>query len=528
MLNLDIGPVQLKQLIEIYNKVGDELFKNNVRYGLEDSFGVDAAIKNTLEKDPEMFWFCNNGITIIVENSDFILDKSSKITLYTKIKHGDKLGFSVINGAQTITASAKYYYELKNSKQTDEIKEKLKNVEKAKVLLRLINIKEGNAIGKNKQGVIDEVSVALNRQKPIKSEDIAYISTQVMNMYEYIESHKDTCEFILEKRGEKSGDNRGLNLIDLARAMKAIKGKPNEARAASSKKLLEQDVALKQLKDKEIFPDIKMGTDETRQNKSFEEVYKWVFFANSVATMYSKEYKNIEMMLDDEIERVVLNNARWYFVAYLVQYLSENEKSTDTQEGRKKFLNDIKELKENEEKKIISPFYKLVISFVKYAAEVINQEKIENVNSNTFKTNHLYEKLNEKKKDIFSSIVSESKQETSNRVKIKRVEIYEDGKCIKSLAVKNTAEAYKESISYLGTANLNTLTSKLDILTWVTKQKEHERSEVISLASENYYINTNAGAKEMRNRVNKTLGALNLSKDTILWYEEGKEEPYEI
>ena len=45
----------LCQLVEIYNKIGDKLFKRNVRYGLNEQLGVDRAIKETLRNSPQDF-----------------------------------------------------------------------------------------------------------------------------------------------------------------------------------------------------------------------------------------------------------------------------------------------------------------------------------------------------------------------------------------------------------------------------------------------------------------------------------------
>lgn len=71
----------LYNFAEIYNQAGDELFKKNVRLGIDDVLGVDKEIKNTLEKDPEKFWFRNNGITILLEEQSLKLDRTSEIIL---------------------------------------------------------------------------------------------------------------------------------------------------------------------------------------------------------------------------------------------------------------------------------------------------------------------------------------------------------------------------------------------------------------------------------------------------------------
>lgn len=106
-----VTSVHLHQLIDIYNSIGDKLFKRNVRYGLNEQLGVDRAIKDTLRNNPGEFWFKNNGITILVERPDFRLDRVEEVLLEHISEYGD-LHFSVINGAQTITASAQCLYEM--------------------------------------------------------------------------------------------------------------------------------------------------------------------------------------------------------------------------------------------------------------------------------------------------------------------------------------------------------------------------------------------------------------------------------
>jgi hypothetical protein len=102
--------VNLYDVVEIYNQIGYILFRDNVRFGIGEQLGVDKAIKDTLKNAPNYFWFRNNGITLLIEEPDRILDSASEIIL--KRQNDEKIVFSVINGAQTITAAAEYFYTL--------------------------------------------------------------------------------------------------------------------------------------------------------------------------------------------------------------------------------------------------------------------------------------------------------------------------------------------------------------------------------------------------------------------------------
>ena len=140
-----IFTANLYNFVEIYNEIGDDLFRRNVRLGIKDNLGVDEEIKNTLKNEPETFWYKNNGITVLVENPLFKFDRANEIILNNP--QSNELGFSVINGAQTITAATEFFFKENKDK---EDKEKAK---RAKVLFRIIC-----APAK----VASEISVALN------------------------------------------------------------------------------------------------------------------------------------------------------------------------------------------------------------------------------------------------------------------------------------------------------------------------------------------------------------------------------
>jgi hypothetical protein len=79
-------------ILDLFEKYGEKLYSANYRgfLGIYRSRGVNAGIRDTIEKIPQDFWAYNNGITILtksIQETD-----SGKITLK---------GVSVINGAQT-------------------------------------------------------------------------------------------------------------------------------------------------------------------------------------------------------------------------------------------------------------------------------------------------------------------------------------------------------------------------------------------------------------------------------------------
>lgn len=344
-----VTSVQLAQLVEIYNKIGDKLFKRNVRYGLNEQLGVDRAIKDTLKNRPQDFWFKNNGITILVERPDFKLDRVEEVLLEHITEYGD-LHFSVINGAQTITASAQCLYEMgyeleelekidpkqdekepeeriRKDKEARELKRKIEKSRDAKVLLRIIHIpyspKAAAGTSDNSASKeVNEISVALNRQKPIKAEDIAFASPFVEKLAAFLEREQMNGKmyFRLVKRGEGSITNRAVDLADFARARKAYAGYPGDARSKGTNVLLSSKNGSGgefTFQDKSIFVPEWLDAEEEQEAAVFEKYYGAVYFAVKVADFYGAHFKKIAV--SDPGELTVLQNGKWYFTAYLVQ-----------------------------------------------------------------------------------------------------------------------------------------------------------------------------------------------------------------
>lgn len=341
-----VTSVHLAQLVEIYNKIGDKLFKRNVRYGLNEQLGVDRAIKDTLRNRPQEFWFKNNGITILVERADFKLDRVEEVLLEHITEYGD-LHFSVINGAQTITASAQCLYEMeyeleelkkidpkdekepeervRKDKEARELEKKIEDSRDAKVLLRIIHIPHSSKAGAaetSSSKEVNEISVALNRQKPIKAEDIAFASPFVEKLAAFLEREQLNGKryFRLVKRGEGNVTNRAVDLADFARARKAYAGHPGDARSKGTNVLLSSKNGANgefEFQDKAIFVSEWLDAEDEQEAAVFEKYYGAVYFAVRVADFYGKNFKKIP--LSDPGELTVLQNGKWYFTAYLVQ-----------------------------------------------------------------------------------------------------------------------------------------------------------------------------------------------------------------
>ena len=148
--------------MQLYETLGDKLFEKNLRASIADQLGVESSIAHTINHHQEDFWFLNNGISLYVKNKDQINLKDFSLL---KVKVGNDYHVSVINGAQTISAVSKTkYYD-----------------SEADVLLRVFTFdrisEDDHDVSSHEESIkneIDQITLALNRQKPIKEEDVAF------------------------------------------------------------------------------------------------------------------------------------------------------------------------------------------------------------------------------------------------------------------------------------------------------------------------------------------------------------------
>lgn len=374
-----IFTANLYNFVEIYNEIGDDLFRRNVRLGIKDNLGVDEEIKNTLKNEPETFWYKNNGITVLVENPLFKFDRANEIILNNP--QSNELGFSVINGAQTITAATEFFFKENKDK---EDKEKAK---RAKVLFRIIC-----APAK----VASEISVALNRQKPIKIEDIAYTNDFVIKLNNYLSFN--IKEYRISRRQISNGND--YNIIDFARARKAIAGEPGKARSSGSATLLkvkngiftDTQIFVKEFGN--IYEDADAYADKNNAvqlDEIYNKYYSPIYFALRIAQRYEilkkKEFKDAKGTI-----KIIIDNGKWYFVAFLVCVLNGGDESDYTHfVDRKKQFND-------------DTLKKLILRFAVLLNQTINDQGI---NSNDFKKSDNYNilKTSNYKNSIFYHIV---------------------------------------------------------------------------------------------------------------------------
>ncbi|GAF65509.1 hypothetical protein BTS2_2407 [Bacillus sp. TS-2] len=142
------------------------LFGQNLRESLENKSKTYQSMKETIDNEPDKFWYYNNGITIISEgfNAKYDVEHTANHNegKQTNNKYDSVIleNFSIINGAQTTSSLGNYLKEAEINK--DE--EKINNLKSVYVLTRILVIK--------KPELKDNISIYNNMQNPITSRDM--------------------------------------------------------------------------------------------------------------------------------------------------------------------------------------------------------------------------------------------------------------------------------------------------------------------------------------------------------------------
>lgn len=146
--NAFYGMISGEEIATWWKEHQTKLFEKNIRQVLGTT-EVNREIEITLKENPDLFWYYNNGITIICDS----IEKSRIGGLNNELGTFNLKNMAIINGAQTVSTIGRY--ALKNN-------DKIENI---KVNLRIIALKDTpEDFGK-------DVTKANNRQNKIENKD---------------------------------------------------------------------------------------------------------------------------------------------------------------------------------------------------------------------------------------------------------------------------------------------------------------------------------------------------------------------
>lgn len=204
----------------IFNDKGVRLFARNIR-GYLGNTNINRVMKSTIEREPEYFWYYNNGITIVCDKAEQRKDGGSNVI---KVRNAQ-----IINGQQTTRTLA------------------LCGKNFAEVLVKLIEIPRDDESNNNQyRHLISEIVSATNWQNAISQSDLKSNDTEQVRIER---EFKKLNYFYIRKRMTKReavryGANKYSNKInkeELARAIAACDADPYEVRLGKDR-LFEDDI----------------------------------------------------------------------------------------------------------------------------------------------------------------------------------------------------------------------------------------------------------------------------------------------
>lgn len=142
------GIVSGEEINSWYKQFGNRLFSKNIRkmLGFTD---VNEEIKDTIQHNPEMFWFYNNGITLIADS----VKKSIANGNNRDIGTFQLLNANIVNGAQTVSTIGQIDENLQS------------NLESVRIPIKIISLDRApDNVGIN-------ITKANNRQNRIENRD---------------------------------------------------------------------------------------------------------------------------------------------------------------------------------------------------------------------------------------------------------------------------------------------------------------------------------------------------------------------
>jgi len=143
-----VFPVNVKHIAEMYEQSGIRLFARNVRGFLENT-PVNRNMETTLDREPEFFWYYNNGITIICDQAESLSSGGRDLIRLVNPQ--------VINGQQT----------------TRTLHKKAGRNSKATVLVKVISVpRESEEDTVRFENLVSKIVAATNWQNAIRASDL--------------------------------------------------------------------------------------------------------------------------------------------------------------------------------------------------------------------------------------------------------------------------------------------------------------------------------------------------------------------
>jgi hypothetical protein len=172
------GRIKALDAAKWWNQYRGKLFAKNIREFIGQS-SVNDDIRETLETEPELFWYLNNGVTILCENIirlDVSKGNQRKQGIF-RVKN-----LSIVNGAQTIGSIGQIY-----QKSSPEERERLEQVEFFVRFVSLDGCSDEGSLSPSEFGL--KVTRATNTQNKVEIRDFVALDAQQERLHKEFRSN---------------------------------------------------------------------------------------------------------------------------------------------------------------------------------------------------------------------------------------------------------------------------------------------------------------------------------------------------
>jgi hypothetical protein len=193
------GQVNGTEIYGWWDKYHKRLFAKNIR-GVLGETDVNKDISETLENNPEHFWFYNNGITLIADSieKNMVGGSSSEYGQFTCEN------ISIVNGAQTVSTIGKF---------GEENPSKLDNVF---VPFRIIQLKN------TEENFGQKITKANNTQNRVKNRDFVTFDIEQTRIRE--ELLIDGIDYRISRGEFEKNDQISFDLVESTSALSCASG----------------------------------------------------------------------------------------------------------------------------------------------------------------------------------------------------------------------------------------------------------------------------------------------------------------
>jgi hypothetical protein len=196
------GMASASEIVQWWKNYNVKLFEKNIRQVL-GSTDVNDEIEKTLQLRPELFWYFNNGITIIAES----ITKSA-VGGGTRDLGSFKLtNIAIVNGAQTVSTIGKYGVANATTANLDNVK----------VGIRIIQLSD------SPENFDKEITKCNNRQNRIENRD--FVSQDPEQLRIKTELMIDGIDYNIMRTETFQSSEKSFELIEATASLACSSGK---------------------------------------------------------------------------------------------------------------------------------------------------------------------------------------------------------------------------------------------------------------------------------------------------------------